>query len=124
MESNLTAGPVVRALGALAQEHRLAAFRLLVQAGAEGLPAGELSARLGVPPSSLSFHLAQLAHAGLVSQQRRSRSIIYRAELAAMSALVGYLTENCCGGADCGVAIPDCGLPDCSTPAASDCDAA
>nr|WP_181447292.1 metalloregulator ArsR/SmtB family transcription factor [Novosphingobium taihuense] len=99
MESSRAVG----ALGALAQEHRLAVFRLLVQAGPEGLAAGEVSARLGVPPSSLSFHLAQLAQAGLVSQERRSRSIIYRADLAAMNALIGYLTENCCGGIDCGV---------------------
>lgn len=99
----MNAGRAVAALGALAQEHRLAVFRLLVQAGAEGLPAGEVSARLGVPPSSLSFHLAQLAQAGLVSQQRRSRSIIYRADLPAMNALIGYLIENCCGGVDCGV---------------------
>jgi DNA-binding transcriptional ArsR family regulator len=92
---------VIRALAALAQEHRLAAFRLLVQAGAEGLPAGVLAERLGVPPSSMSFHLAQLAHAGLVTQRRASRSIIYSAEYGAMNALMGYLTENCCGGADC-----------------------
>lgn len=104
----MNAGRAVAALGALAQEHRLAVFRLLVQAGAEGLPAGEVSARLGVPPSSLSFHLAQLAQAGLVSQQRKSRSIIYRADLSAMAALIGYLTENCCGGVDCGVEALAC----------------
>lgn len=108
METTERSAPIVRALAALAQEHRLAAFRLLVEAGHDGLPAGELAARLAVPPSSLSFHLAQLAQAGLVSQERRSRSIIYRAELAAMTALVGYLTENCCGGADCGLAAPSC----------------
>lgn len=104
----MNAGRAVAALGALAQEHRLAVFRLLVQAGAEGFPAGEVSARLGVPPSSLSFHLAQLAQAGLVSQQRKSRSIIYRADLSAMTALIGYLTENCCGGVDCGVEALAC----------------
>jgi DNA-binding transcriptional ArsR family regulator len=93
---------VIRALSALAQDHRLAAFRLLVQAGAEGMPAGMLAEQLGVPPSSMSFHLAQLANAGLVSQRRESRSIIYAADYAAMNGLMGYLTENCCGGVPCG----------------------
>ncbi len=92
---------VIRALSALAQEHRLAAFRLLVQAGDEGLAAGVLAERLDVPPSSMSFHLAQLANAGLVTQRRESRSIIYSADYAAMNGLMGYLTENCCGGVPC-----------------------
>ncbi|AOL23580.1 DNA-binding transcriptional regulator, ArsR family [Erythrobacter litoralis] len=92
---------VISSLAALAQEHRLAAFRLLVEAGAEGIPAGMLADKLGVPPSSMSFHLAQLSHAGLVTQRRESRSIIYSADYAAMNALMGYLTENCCGGDDC-----------------------
>ena len=92
---------VIRSLAALAQEHRLAAFRLLVEAGAEGIPAGVLAERLGVPPSSMSFHLAQLFHAGLVTQRRESRSIIYSADYGAMNALMGYLTENCCGGDPC-----------------------
>jgi DNA-binding transcriptional ArsR family regulator len=92
---------VIAALGALAQEHRLALFRLLVQAGEEGLAAGAIAERLGVPNSSLSFHLAQLARAGLVRQERRHRSIIYRADYGAMEALLSYLTENCCGGAAC-----------------------
>jgi len=92
---------VIRALGALAQEHRLAAFRLLVQAGAEGIPAGLLAEKIGVPPSSMSFHLAQLANAGLVTQRRESRSIIYAADYAAMNGLMAYLTENCCGGLSC-----------------------
>ena len=92
---------VIRALGALAQEHRLAAFRLLVQAGAEGLAAGVIAESLGAPPSSMSFHLAQLVHAGLITAQRRSRSIIYAADYAAMNRLMGYLTENCCGGVPC-----------------------
>lgn len=92
---------VIRALGALAQEHRLAAFRLLVEAGPEGRPAGELADAIGVPGSSMSFHLAQLANAGLVTQQRQGRSIIYSADFAAMNMLLGYLTENCCGGASC-----------------------
>lgn len=97
----MQAEQTIRALGALAQEHRLAAFRLLVQAGAEGLPAGVLAERLGVPASSMSFHLAQLANAGLVTQRRESRSIIYSADYAVMNALMGYLTENCCGGLAC-----------------------
>lgn len=94
MESDI----VVRALGALAQEHRLALFRLLVQAGPEGLAAGAIAEALGVPASSLSFHLAQLANAGLIAQRRAGRSLIYSADYAAMNALVGFLTENCCGG--------------------------
>ena len=100
---------VIRALGALAQDHRLAAFRLLVQAGPEGLAAGTLAERLGLPASSMSFHLAQLANAGLVSQRRRSRSVIYAADYAAMNGLMGYLTENCCAGSAC---PPDACLPD------------
>ncbi|HWV54457.1 metalloregulator ArsR/SmtB family transcription factor [Pseudorhodoplanes sp.] len=95
----------VSALGALAQEHRLALFRLLVQAGASGKPAGAIAEALGVPNSSLSFHLAQLSKAGLVRQERQHRSIIYRADYAAMNDLVGYLMENCCAGADCGTAL-------------------
>lgn len=95
---------VIRALGALAQEHRLAVFRLLVQAGADGMAAGALAEAVGVPASSMSFHLAQLSNAGLITQQRRSRSIIYAADYAAMGGLMGYLTENCCGGQSC---LPD-----------------
>lgn len=91
----------IRALGALAQEHRLAAFRLLVQAGTPGLAAGVLAERLGIAPSSLSFHLAQLGHAGLVKQDRQGRSIIYAAEFAEMNQLLSYLSENCCGGGAC-----------------------
>ena len=98
---SLQADAVIRALAALAQDHRLAAFRLLVQSGAPGIPAGVLAERLGVPPSSMSFHLAQLANAGLVTQRRESRSIIYSADYAAMNGLMGYLTENCCGGMPC-----------------------
>ncbi len=97
----------ISALGALAQEHRLALFRLLVQAGADGMAAGAIAEALGIPNSSLSFHLAQLSRAGLVRQERRHRSIIYRADYEAMSALVGYLMENCCGGAGCAPADRD-----------------
>lgn len=92
---------VIRALGALAQEHRLALFRLLVQAGPEGLAAGAIAEALGVPASSLSFHLAQLTNAGLIAQRRDGRSLIYSADYGAMNALVGFLMENCCGGAVC-----------------------
>lgn len=93
----------VAALGALAQEHRLALFRLLVQAGEAGLPAGEIADALRIPNSSLSFHLAQLSRAGLLRSERKHRSIVYRADYAAMNALVGYLMENCCAGAGCAV---------------------
>jgi ArsR family transcriptional regulator len=92
---------VIHALSSLAQEHRLAAFRLLVQAGEQGVAAGVLADKLQVPPSSMSFHLAHLANAGLVTQRRESRSIIYSADYAAMNGLMSYLTENCCGGASC-----------------------
>ena len=92
---------VIRALGALAQEHRLAAFRTLVQAGEGGLSAGTLAEALQLPNSSLSFHLAQLTNAGLIRQQRQGRSLIYSADYAAMNGLMGYLTENCCAGATC-----------------------
>lgn len=91
----------MRALGALAQDHRLAAFRLLVQAGPGGLAAGVLADRIGLPASSMSFHLAQLAHAGLVIQRRQGRSIIYSADFAAMNGLLAYLMDNCCGGPAC-----------------------
>jgi DNA-binding transcriptional ArsR family regulator len=96
------AANAIGALGALAQEHRLALFRLLVQAGDEGMAAGAIADSLGVPNSSLSFHLAQLRNAGLILQERQHRSLIYRANYPAMNALVAYLMENCCAGADCG----------------------
>jgi ArsR family transcriptional regulator, arsenate/arsenite/antimonite-responsive transcriptional repressor len=97
----MNSNDVVGALGALAQEHRLAVFRLLVQAGDEGMPAGAIAETLGVPNSSLSFHLAQLMRSGLIRQERQSRSLIYTADYAAMNALLGYLTENCCAGSAC-----------------------
>ena len=103
----MTSDTAVSALAALAQPHRLALFRLLVQAGEQGLAAGAIAQALGVPNSSLSFHLAQLGKAGLVRQERRHRSIIYRADYAAMDALVGYLMENCCAGAGCAAAAQD-----------------
>lgn len=91
----------IEALGALAQEHRLALFRLLVQAGEKGMPAGAIAETLGIPNSSLSFHLAHLTRAGLIEQRREGRSLIYTADYDAMNALVGFLMENCCGGEDC-----------------------
>ena len=87
----------IAALGALAQETRLDLFRLLVTCGPAGLAAGTIAEQLGVQPSSLSFHLAQLLHAGLVTQRRLGRQLIYAAEYGAMNDLLGYLTENCCG---------------------------
>lgn len=91
----------VTALAALAHESRLAVFRALVQAGPEGLPAGKLATLLDVPPSSLSFHLKELAHADLVTSRQDGRFVIYRASFEAMNDLLGYLTENCCGGNPC-----------------------
>ena len=91
----------VGALGALAQEHRLALFRLLVQAGQQGMAAGAIAEALAIPNSSLSFHLAHLQRVGLIAQRRDGRSLIYSADYAAMDRLVAYLMENCCGGADC-----------------------
>jgi DNA-binding transcriptional ArsR family regulator len=103
---------VIGALGALAQETRLDIFRLLVQKGPEGLPAGDIATRLGQPSPTMSFHLNQLRFAGLVSSRRESRSIIYSANFKAMSDLLAYLTENCCGGRPelCSpAAAPGCG---------------
>lgn len=91
----------VAALGALAHETRLAVFRMLVERGPDGLSAGVIAEKLGLPPSSLTFHLQQLTHAGLITQRRLSRQLIYATDFAAMNAVMGYLTENCCGGAAC-----------------------
>lgn len=99
----ITSVTAVAALSALAQEHRLALFRLLVQAGEDGMAAGAIAEALGIPNSSLSFHLAQLSRAGLIRQERKHRSLIYSADYPAMNALLGYLMENCCVGAGCGV---------------------
>lgn len=93
----------IAALGALAQDVRLELFRVLIQRGPEGMPAGAISDKLGVLPSSLSFHLQQLVHAGLITQRRASRQIIYTADFDAMNALMAYLTQNCCAGAGCAV---------------------
>jgi DNA-binding transcriptional ArsR family regulator len=91
----------IAALAALAHETRLDVFRLLVQAGPEGLAAGAVAAALDVPPATLSFHLKELRNAGLVVAERDGRSIRYAPDFASMSALVGYLGENCCAGGSC-----------------------
>ncbi|WUR16061.1 metalloregulator ArsR/SmtB family transcription factor [[Empedobacter] haloabium] len=96
----------VKALAALAHESRLATFRLLVQAGPSGLAASRIAEALGIPASSLSFHLKELSHAGLVTSRQDGRYLFYAAQYDAMNALLGFLTENCCGGAPCSVAEP------------------
>ena len=101
---------VIKAFGALAQEHWLAAFRLLVRAGEAGLRAGAIAERLALPASTLSFHLAQLVDAGLIVQRRDGRSLIYAPDYHAMSGLIDYLTENCSGGKGCGI-VAGCGTP-------------
>lgn len=100
MESKST----VRALGALAHESRLAIFRLLVQAGPAGLAVGAIGEQLRLAPATLSFHLAGLKHAGLVTARRDGRTLYHAADYAAMNGLIGYLSENCCQGGDCGIA--------------------
>jgi ArsR family transcriptional regulator, arsenate/arsenite/antimonite-responsive transcriptional repressor len=102
---------VIEALGALAHEHRLKVYRLLVERGSPGLPAGAIADGVGLVPSSLSFHLQALHRAGLILKHRESRQLIYSADFEKMNALVGYLTENCCagsgeacGGEPCGAA--------------------
>ena len=97
---------VIEALGALAHEHRLAIFRLLVERGPDGMAAGQIAERVGLVPSSLTFHLQNLQRAGLITRQRESRQLIYSADFEAMSSLVGYLTQNCCGGSI--VCAPGC----------------
>ena len=94
-------GAAVRSLAALAQGSRLAVFRLLVRAGPDGLPAGEIAEHLGLPASTLSFHVKTLSHAGLVESRQEGRFIYYSASFAAMNALIAFLGENCCGGKSC-----------------------
>jgi ArsR family transcriptional regulator, arsenate/arsenite/antimonite-responsive transcriptional repressor len=98
IRGNMDKADVVAALAALAQEHRLEVYRLLVQAGPTGMPAGEVASGVGIPPNTLSFHLDRLRHAGLVTFERQGRSLIYAARYDTMNALIDYLTENCCGG--------------------------
>jgi DNA-binding transcriptional ArsR family regulator len=97
---------IIAALSALAHEHRLAVYRLLVERGPAGLSAGEIAERIGMVPSSLTFHVQALHRAGLITQRRVSRQLFYAADFGAMNGLVAYLTENCCGqaSADCGAA--------------------
>ena len=95
MEQNFAIG----ALAALAHDSRLAIFRLLIQEGADGLPAGEVGQRLGIPANGLSFHLTRLRYAGLVTARRNGRQIIYAADFEGMQELMGFLTENCCQSA-------------------------
>lgn len=97
---------VVRALAALAQQSRLRVFRALVIAGSEGLTPGALSDALALPATSLSFHLKELTHAGLASQERQGRNLIYRAAFDQMNGLLAYLTDNCCQGKDCALETP------------------
>jgi ArsR family transcriptional regulator, arsenate/arsenite/antimonite-responsive transcriptional repressor len=92
------ASETVEALGALAHEHRLAIYRLLVEEGPNGLSAGDIAERIGLVPSSLTFHVQSLQRAGLIAQRRVSRQLFYSADFAAMNELVDYLTKNCCGG--------------------------
>lgn len=106
----------VRALAALAHESRLATFRLLVQSGPDGLAASKISESLRIPASSLSFHLKELAHAGLVTARQDGRFIIYAAAYDTMNALLSFLTENCCGG-DSYAAVADAA----QAPASSAC---
>ncbi len=102
----------VGALAALAHETRLAVFRLLVEAGPDGLPAGAIGDRLGIAPTTLSFHLSQLSHAGLAASRRDGRSIIYSAGFETMLELMGFLTDNCCQGRP-----DDCDFPAPAAPA-------
>jgi DNA-binding transcriptional ArsR family regulator len=98
----------VEALGALAQDNRLAVYRMLVQAGPEGIAAGDLAERVGVPPNTLSFHLKTLSHANLVASRHAGRFVYYTANYEAMNDLIAFLGENCCGGRPCGptAAVP------------------
>jgi ArsR family transcriptional regulator len=95
----------VAALAALAHDNRLDVFRLLVQAGPEGMPAGTVADALDLAPNTLTFHFDRLRAAGLVSVRREGRSMIYSARFEQMNALLGFLTENCCGGALCAPAV-------------------
>ena len=102
----LTSTAAITALAALAQESRLAVFRLLVQTGPEGMAATKIAEALAIAPSSLSFHLKELAHADLVTASKAGRSIIYAANYAGMNGLLAFLSENCCAGAPCCVSEP------------------
>ena len=109
----------VAALAALAQEHRLAIFRLLVQAGPQGMPAGQVAESLGLAPNTLTFHFDRLRLAGLVTVRREGRSMIYAAQFETMNALIGFLTENCCQGSaeQCAPAVCEPAKPKAAKPA-------
>ena len=92
---------IIEALSALAHDTRLKVFRLLVEAGPEGRPAGSIGEKLELAPATLSFHLAHLARAGLARSRQEGRFVIYSADFDSMNRLVGFLTENCCGGRSC-----------------------
>jgi ArsR family transcriptional regulator, arsenate/arsenite/antimonite-responsive transcriptional repressor len=96
---------VVAALAALAQDNRLDVFRLLVEAGPEGMPAGAVATALDLAPNTLTFHFDRLRTAGLVTVRRDGRSMIYAAQFETMNSLLGYLTDNCCGGVSCTPAV-------------------
>lgn len=98
----MEANAAIAALRALAQDSRLEVFRLLVRQGPDGLPAGQVAEALGIPPATLSFHLAQLGHAGLVRSRREGRNVIYSADYDGMDALISFLTEKCCQPARAG----------------------
>lgn len=98
----------IKSLAALAHSVRLRVFRALVVAGAEGLTPSVLAEQLAVAPTALSFHLKELVNAGLVSQERVSRNLFYRAAFEQMNDVIGYLTENCCAGTDCGQVSATC----------------
>ena len=102
---NVETKQAIEALGALAQTSRLAIYRLLVQAGPAGMPAGAVGERLGLPPATLSFHLAYLTRAGLTTSRQEGRFVIYAADFDGMGQLLAYLTEDCCGGKAC-VPVP------------------
>ena len=107
MNTPMQAPTIVTALAALAQETRLAIFRLLVQAGKTGLAANKISTHLDVPASSLSFHLKELSHANLITSVQEGRFVIYSANFAAMNGLIHFLTENCCGQSAPVICCPD-----------------
>jgi ArsR family transcriptional regulator len=99
---------VLAAMAALAQESRLAAYRLLVQAGPAGMSPGKISEQLGIPASSLSFHLKELSHAQLIVARQEGRYILYAADFSTMNDLIGFLSANCCGGNPCTPARQPC----------------
>jgi len=104
---------VVNALASLAQESRLDIFRLLVQAGPEGMSAGKISEMTGIPPSTMSFHLKEMSYADMVHSRQESRFVIYSANFETMNSLLGFLTMNCCGGSPCTpLTTPVCSIPE------------